>query len=204
MSNVHEFLPSEQNVVGERIHQMPLSGLFFVAPNRADDFRGFYSELELIPDLEQVLQTPFIVKQLNHARSETNVARGFHAEAWDKLVTVVHGSCACVWVDLRKDSSTFGQAVSLLLGDGDRATYGSVYVPKGIGNGYVVTLGPADYVYATDALYRERDPKYDVAISLFDPQLSVQWPVSRMEMILSQRDKQAVTLLELQQKGLLL
>lgn len=201
MSSILAFVPSQQSLVGERIHQMPIAGLYFLEPNRTDDFRGFYAELELIPDLEQVLKTPFVAKQVNHARSEPKVARGFHAEAWNKLITVTHGSCACVWVDVRQNSETFGQAVSLQLGEGEQATYGSVYVATGIANGYVVTAGPADYVYVTDALYRERDPQFDQAISLFDPDLNVQWPVPRMEMILSQRDKQAVTLAELRQKG---
>ena len=197
MSVIHSFAPSEQSIIGDRIYQMQLPGLYFVAAHRADDFRGFYAECALIPDLEHVLDRPFVAKQVNHARSEQHVARGFHAEAWNKLITVTHGTCACVWVDLRQHSSTFGQAVTLMLGDGEGATYGSVFVEKGIGNGYVVVEGPADYVYVTDALYRERDPQFDQAISLFDPELAIQWPVPRMDMVLSQRDKQAVTLQEL-------
>lgn len=202
MSGVLEFAPSQQTLVGERIHQMPLSGLYFIEPNRADDFRGFYAELAIIPDLEKVLHAPFVAKQVNHAHSELHVARGFHAEAWNKLITVITGTCACVWVDLRHDSPTFGQAVSLLLGNGQHAVYGSVYVEKGIGNGYVVTEGPADYVYVTDELYRDRDQKFDQATSLFDPELNIQWPVPRMDMILSQRDKQAITLDQLRKLGL--
>lgn len=201
MSNVLPFVPSAQTLVGDRIYQMPLANLYFIEPHRADDFRGFYAELQLLPDLEKILEQPFTVKQVNHARSERNVARGFHVEAWNKLVVVTRGSCACVWVDLRPERQTFGQAVSMTLGDGNGAVYGSVYVGSGIGNGYVVTDGPADYVYVTDALYRERDIQRDQAVSLFDPQLNIQWPVPRVEMILSQRDKQAVTLAALEQQS---
>lgn len=202
MSLVQEFLPSEQSRVSDRLHAMPLDGLFFLEAQRSDDFRGFYSELALIPDLDGFVGAPFVARQINHARSEHHVARGFHAESWNKLVTVTRGSCACVWVDLRQSSSTFGQAVSMTLGDAANAVYGSVYVGRGIGNGYVVVEGLADYVYVTDALYRERDPQFDQAISLFDPELNIQWPVPRMEMVLSQRDKQAITLNELRQKGM--
>lgn len=200
MPSVVAFKPSAETKVGERIYRMPLPDLYFIEAHRADDFRGFYAELELIPDLEHVLGRSFITKQTNHAHSEQNVARGFHAEAWNKLVTVTHGSCACVWVDLRIGTASFGQAVSLQLGTGAGATYGSVFVGTGIGNGYVVTEGPADYVYLTDALYRDRDPAFDRAISLFDPELAINWPVPRMDMVLSQRDKQAVTLAQLRQQ----
>jgi dTDP-4-dehydrorhamnose 3,5-epimerase len=89
----------------------------------------------------------------------------------------------------------------MLLGDGTADQYGSVYVSAGIGNGYVVTDGPADYIYLTDALYRDRDQKFDRAISLFDNELNIQWPVPRMEMVLSQRDKQALSLEDLRAKG---
>lgn len=202
MNAVTPFSPSEDTLVAERIHQMPFADMFFIAPNRADDFRGFYAETVIIPDLESVLGQSFAVKQLNHARSEANVARGFHAESWNKLITVIHGSCYCVWVDVRQTSPTFGQAVSLQLGDGVNSTYGSVYVGKGIANGYVVTVGPADYSYATDALYRDREVQFDAAISLFDSELNIEWPVPRMNMVLSQRDKQAMSLAQLREKGM--
>lgn len=202
MPGVLPFVPSEDTRRSERIYQMPLPDLYFVASHHSEDFRGFYAELTLLPDLEKVLGNPFAVKQLNHSRSEQNVARGLHAESWNKLITVIHGSCACVWVDVRQNSQTFGQAVSLQLGDDETAVRGSVYVGTGIANGYVVTNGPADYVYLTDALYRDRDPQYDQAISLFDQELNIQWPVPRMEMILSQRDKQAMSLAQLRQKAM--
>ncbi|MBP7875601.1 dTDP-4-dehydrorhamnose 3,5-epimerase family protein [Candidatus Woesebacteria bacterium] len=201
MQRVQPFLPSASTLIGDRIHRTPIADLLFIEANRTDDFRGFYAELGILPDLDKVIGRPFVVKQVNHARSEQNVARGFHAEDWDKLITVAHGVCSCVWVDLRRDSETFGMAVSMALGDGDGSVFGSVYVGRGIGNGYVVSTGPADYVYATNALYRERDPQFDQAISLFDPELNVEWPIPRLEMVLSQRDKQAITLAELQQKN---
>lgn len=200
MHHIATFQPTPSTQVAQRIHKLPLDGLYFIEPHRSDDFRGFYSELQLLPDLNAVLPAPFAVQQVNHARSEHNVARGFHAEDWNKIITVTRGTCACVWVDLRKDSTTFGQPFSLLMGDGQSALYGSVFVAKGIGNGYVVTEGPADYVYVTDALYRDRDPQFDQAISLFDNELNIQWPVPRMNMVLSQRDKQAISLAELRQK----
>lgn len=200
MTSVQAFVPSSASLIDKRIHRMPINDLYFIEAERNDDFRGYYAELELIPDLEVILGRPFVTKQVNHAHSEQNVARGFHAEAWNKLITVTHGTCTCVWVDLRPDSEQFGQAVSMTLGTDQSAIYGSVFVGRGIGNGYVVTTGPADYVYLTDELYRDRDVAFDRAISLFDPELNIDWPVPRMEIILSQRDKQAITLAQLRQQ----
>src|SRR5664280_552626 len=42
------------------------------------------------------------------------VTRGFHAEPWDKLVSVLHGEAFGCWVDLRA-GDTFGTVVSVPL-----------------------------------------------------------------------------------------
>lgn len=190
------FQPSEKYQVAERIFRMPLENMFFIEAPKNEDFRGFYSELSIIPDLSAQLDKKFIPLQWNHAHSVTKVARGFHAEQWNKLVTVVHGTCFCAWVDLRPTSATYGQAVTMILGN-ETEVYGSVFVPQGVGNAYLVTQGPAEYIYATDGIYRDRDPRYDVAVSLFDDDIGIEWPIPRLEMILSQRDKQAVKLRDL-------
>ncbi len=187
------FVPSNENRVAERIYQTALPGLLFVEAPKNSDFRGFYSEIALVPDLESIIGKPFAIRQTNLAHSVANVARGFHAEQWNKLITVVRGEAFCAWVDVRTDSPTFGNSVTMTMGE-TMSTYGSMFVSQGIANGYVVTQGPADYYYLTDGLYRERDSTFDVAVSLFDSEINIEWPIPRMEMILSQRDKQAITL----------
>ncbi len=189
------FEPTSDNQLSERIFKTPVEGLFFVAAPKHEDFRGFYAEVAIIPDIEAVLGKPFSILQTNLNHSVTNVARGLHAEQWNKLVTVVHGQAFCAWVDVRPESDTFGECVTMIMGE-SMSKNGSMFVSQGIANGYVVTQGPADYHYLTDGLYRDRDSAFDVSLSLFDNQINIEWPVPRMEMILSQRDKQAITLQE--------
>lgn len=187
------FVPDSSTQIAERIHQMPIPGLFFVEAPKHEDFRGFYAETAIIPDLASIIGFDFSVKQSNLSRSVTNVARGFHAEAWNKLITILHGTVFCAWVDVRAGSQTFGQSVTMRMGT-DQAQFGSVFISTGIANGYVVEDGPADYFYLTDALYRDRDVTHDVSLSLFDEEVAIEWPVPRMEMLLSQRDKQSISL----------
>lgn len=176
---------------------MPLAGLWYIEPVIHRDFRGFYTELSILPDISAMVGSVFEAKQMNLAHSETHVARGFHAEQWDKIVTVVTGEAFCAWVDLREHSPTFGDSVSMLLGSTPEAQLGSVYISRGFGNGYVVTQGPMDYVYVTNALYRERELHNDRAIALLDPELGIPWPMTGLDMMMSQRDKQAISLNEL-------
>ncbi|MGH8910819.1 MAG: dTDP-4-dehydrorhamnose 3,5-epimerase family protein, partial [Egibacteraceae bacterium] len=50
-------------------------------------------------------------------RWQPSVLRGFHAEAWDKLVYVVAGLAFAAVADIRPRSPTFGQVRAFVLGE---------------------------------------------------------------------------------------
>jgi dTDP-4-dehydrorhamnose 3,5-epimerase len=185
------FTPSSENQVGEYLYQMPLEGLLYIAHKRADDQRGFYSELDRLPEIESYLGLDFHIRQINLSHSNPNVIRGFHTENWNKLLTVVHGACFCAWADFRHDSPSLGQVVTLTMGVEPPHAFGSVFVSSGIANSFCAAFGTVDYLYSVDALYADRDTSGDMAISLFDPDLNVTWPIAREEMVISQRDLDA-------------
>ncbi len=191
------YTPKESLQVGESIYSSKLEGLFFLESKKFDDERGYYAELARIPELDALRGVEFCTKQVNIARSSQNVARGIHSENWNKLVTVTNGVAFCALVDLRPTSKTFGVFETILLGVGKDALHGSVFIPSGIGNSLCVVEGPVDYLYYVDKLYKDRDPSGDKALSLFDPDLAISWPIAKEEMILSQRDQNTVTLKEL-------
>lgn len=190
----HAFQPSSENQISEHIFQTPIQGLLFIQHTRAHDERGFYAELAHIPEIERITKQSFPIKQLNVSQSVQNVIRGFHAENWNKLATVMTGSCFCAWADLRPSSPTFKQAVTMQLGVSNNSIFGSVFIEKGIGNSFCVTSGPVNYVYAVDQLYADRDTSGDVAISLFDPELAIEWPIPKSELIISGRDLDSLSL----------
>lgn len=190
------FLPTEDNKVAERIYKTTIDGLYYIAHATYTDERGFFSELAQIPELEQVTGQKFIVKQINQTQSVKNVARGIHAEDWNKYVTVIMGKSLIVIVDVRPESKTFGKKEYFILGFGSDALDGSLYIPAGAGNSFFVLEDPFNYVYFVDKLYKDRDPKGDLAISLFDKDLAIAWPVPSEQMIISDRDKDSVMLRE--------
>jgi len=191
------FTPTKDLEVAHGIFRTQLAGLYFIASTKQSDDRGYYSELVRLPELDAIRNTAFVVAQVNIARSLENVARGIHAENWNKLVTVTNGTAFCAFADIRPESQTFGQVETVLLGQSTEALHGSFFIEKGIGNSLCVTAGPVDYIYYVDALYKDRDTTYDRAVSLFDPDLAINWPLSKEEMIISDRDKDAVTVQEL-------
>jgi len=191
---IHNYLPTPENLLANGIYQTPLAGLFFIAYQPQRDERGFYAELSRLPEIEAVTERPFVIKQINLSSSKQNVIRGFHAESWNKLITIMTGTAFCVWVDVRPNSPTFGEAVTMTMGESESAVQGSMFVSSGLANSFCVLTGPLNYIYAVDALYQNRDPSGDVAISLFDPDLNIPWPIPKAQLIFSPRDAQAVTL----------
>jgi dTDP-4-dehydrorhamnose 3,5-epimerase len=193
---VHKFTPNKQNQISEFVYKMPIEGLLFIKHKLFSDDRGFYAELSRIPELDDVLGTPFTVKQMNLSHSFKNVIRGFHAEDWNKLLTVTQGVVFAAWADIRTNSETFGEVVTMEVGKDNGTPWGSVYVAKGIANSFCTLTDKADYLYAVDQLYADRDTSHDVAISLFDKDLGVEWPLSPNQMIISDRDRSSVTVRE--------
>lgn len=188
------FQPKKELEVIEGIFKTDIKGVWYLERKQFSDERGFFSEVAHIYKIEKLIGSPFIIKQVNHSRSTEHVTRGMHAEDWKKLITVANGAAFCALADVRPNSNDFGKVVSFNLGFGEGYLPGSLFVEEGVANSFCVVKGSVDYFYGVDRLYSERDPKGDVAISLFDPDLKIEWPLSREQMILSDRDRQSVTL----------
>lgn len=190
------YQPTEENKVKEGVYKTAINGLFYIERPIHSDNRGFFSEVVKVPELEEVTGTTFEVKQVNHARSEQNVIRGIHAEGWNKYVCIISGTCFAAIVDVRPESETFGKKEYFIMGDREDALKGCLFLPSGVGNSVCVLEGPLDYLYLVDRLYKDRDTKGDVAISVFDPDINIEWPLERDKMIISERDTNAITLRE--------
>lgn len=114
----------------------------------------------------------------NAARGTT---RGVHAEPWDKLISVVHGSAFCAWVDLR-EGATFGTVVTLEL-----AVNQAVFVPRGVGNSYQALEDDTIYSYLVNEHW-SADANYTY-VNLADETLAIDWPIPLAEAELSEKDR---------------
>lgn len=111
-------------------------------------------------------------QQLNVTTSGRGVIRGLHGEAMTKLVSVAAGSAFGAYVDARSSSPTYARVVTVELVPGV-----AVLVPPGVCNGFQATTagGPTPYVYCFD---EEWEPGMaGVAVSAFDPDLGIDWPI---------------------------
>ena len=193
----HSYQPTPDLHLDNGIYTTSIDGLYYIKHQPHQDKRGFYSELARIPEIDSHLVKPFTIKQFNHSHSVANSIRGFHAESWRKLITITHGWAMSVLVDIRTGSKTFLKKEQFILGYSEHALTGSLFVLEGIANSFCVTEGEVDYIYSVDQLYRDRNTSGDQAVSLFDPDIGVTWPLDKDKMIISDRDQNATTLRQL-------
>ena len=95
---------------------------------------------------------------------------------------VLEGEILDVAVDLRKNSPTYGQHVSVVLSAQNKK---QLMVPHGFAHGFSVLSETASVMYKVDQLYHkesERGIRYD------DPTLAIDWQVSQEEVIVSDKD----------------
>lgn len=162
-----------------------IPGLLIFDVTRVEDERGYYQETyqkeKLVaagmPEGFNVVQTSTSYNKI------AGVTRGFHAEPWDKYLTVIKGKVFAAWVDLRKGES-FGQTASIEVKPGV-----AVFVPQGVGNAFQVLEDDTYYLYSVSAhwsadLYDE----YCFA-NLADPEIGMDWPIPLDQAIMSDRDR---------------
>lgn len=166
------------------IIEFPIKGLKLIKLKAFHDERGFFTErFNLTKFKELGLPTEFV--QDNFSRSKYGVLRGLHYQmdpAQGKLVTCLSGEIFDVAVDIRKDSPTYGQHVSVTM-KGDEPSW--FWIPTGFAHGFCVTSKEgADVLYKVDAVY---NPKSEKSFLWSSNSIKIQWPVENP--LLSLKDK---------------
>lgn len=162
-----------------------IEGLVIIEPRVFGDSRGYFFESYNARDFAQVADITFV--QDNESRSCYGVVRGLHFQkppyAQSKLVRVVEGRVLDVAVDIRRNSPTYGQHVSIeLTADNHR----QLFLPQGMAHGFAVLSETAVFQYKCDNLYH---PESEGAIAWNDPTLAIDWHLPAADVILSDKDK---------------
>ena len=174
-----------------KVTRLTLDGLLLIELDVNGDERGFFVERFNLERFQaEGLPTHFV--QDNHSRSRPGVVRGLHYQhtpAQGKLVGVTCGRIFDVVLDVRLDSTTYGQTHTTELSDMNGRL---LWVPCGFAHGFCV-LGdtPADLLYKVDAPY---NPDGEDGILWNDPKLAIAWPAERP--IVSARDQAMPTFAE--------
>ena len=164
-----------------KVTETAIPGLFVISLVVHGDNRGWFKENYQKQKMEALGLPSFNVVQNNFSfNAEKGVTRGLHAEPWEKFISVANGKVFGAWVDLRAGDS-FGKTFSIEITP-DIA----IFVPRGVANGYQTLEPNITYTYLVNEHWSP-DAKYTF-VNLFDPELSINWPISKEESITSDKD----------------
>lgn len=171
-----------------QITKTPLEGCFIIENRIFGDDRGYFLESFNAGTFEKLtgITTPFV--QDNQSYSSYGVLRGLHYQAGEhaqaKLVRVLQGKVLDVVVDLRQGSPSYGQHFTIELSDDNKQ---QLYVPRGMGHGFVVLSETASFFYKCDNLYNKAS---EGGIMFNDADLAIDWKVPASAMVLSDKDRE--------------
>lgn len=168
-----------------------IEGAYLLRPKIFGDNRGHFFESwnkKLFQDIG--IDEDFV--QDNCSESFRYTLRGLHYQvgesAQGKFVGVCSGEVFDVFVDLRKNSPTYGQwdGYTLSTHQHDR-----LWIPAGCAHGFLVLSETADFVYKCTKYY---DPKSERTLMWDDPDLGILWPIgNNIVPFLSKKDEQGVS-----------
>ena len=165
-----------------------IKGVYVIEPKVFNDSRGYFFETWKKEEFDNhVGKIEFV--QENESKSSFGVLRGLHYQKGEfsqaKLVRVIKGKVLDVAVDIRRSSPTFGQYVMAELSEENKRQF---FIPRGFAHGFLVLSQEAIFTYKVDNVYA---PQAEAGICWHDPQLGIDWPISREEVLTSEKDEKA-------------
>jgi dTDP-4-dehydrorhamnose 3,5-epimerase len=166
-------------------HTTDIPGLLIFDVTLVGDERGYFQEKYQKAKLVAAgMPESFnIVQNSLSYNKEKGVTRGFHAEPWDKYISVVTGKVFAAYVDLRK-GPTFGLVVTVEI-DANKA----VFLPRGVANSFQTLEPNTYYLYSVNAHWSADNYDKYLFANLADPKIGVTWPIPLDKATMSERDK---------------
>lgn len=166
-------------------HTTAIPGLLIFDVTEVGDERGYFQEKYQKAKLVAAgMPESFTVVQNSLSyNKDAGVTRGFHAEPWDKYISVVTGKVFAAYVDLRAGDS-FGAIVTVEI-----TPNVAVFLPEGVANSFQTLEPNTYYLYSVNAHWSADNYDKYCFVNLADPTLNVMWPISLDTATLSDRDR---------------
>jgi len=172
------------------IKELEPKGVFEIQLESVCDNRGNFSR---VYDNKIFMDNDLNINWVQENRSYSihkNTIRGLHFQfnpfSETKLIRVVSGEIYDVFLDLRKNSDTFGQWNSIILSSNN---YKMVYIPRGFAHGYCTLTDNCEVLYKVDNYY---EPHKECGIKWNDPDLKINFPLTVDKPIVSYKDSNLI------------
>jgi len=163
-----------------------LEGCIVIEPKIFNDERGYFLESFNENTFQKGIGKQIHFVQDNQSYSTKGVLRGLHYQTGEhaqaKLVRVLQGEVLDVVVDLRPDSKTYGEYVSVLLSAENQK---QLFIPRGFAHGFLVVSETATFFYKCDNFYNKES---EGGIIYNDGSLNIDWKFPIEELIISDKD----------------
>ena len=155
-----------------KVTKCPIEGLYVIEPTVHGDKRGYFMETYNLNDMKEAgLDMNFV--QDNQSSSVKGVLRGLHFQKQypqGKLVRAIRGTVFDVAVDLRSESSTYGQWYGIELSEENHKMF---YISEGFAHGFLVLSDLAEFCYKVTDFWHPGD---ESGLAWNDPEIGIQWP----------------------------
>jgi dTDP-4-dehydrorhamnose 3,5-epimerase len=152
-----------------------LKGAFIIYLDRKQDSRGFFARAFCQDEFKAYGLKP-VIAQANIAHNlRKGTVRGMHFQfppaAETKLVRCTRGAILDTIVDLRPESTTYFQHVSVELNEDNHR---ALFIPERFAHGYQTLDDDTDTSYFVGEFY---SPSNEYGILYDDPRLGLRWPL---------------------------
>jgi dTDP-4-dehydrorhamnose 3,5-epimerase len=163
------------------------------SPVWSDD-RGFFREWFKAQDVKSATGRHFAIEQANVSVSSEGTLRGIHYSiapgGQAKWITCVSGSIKDVIVDIRPNSSTFGNWIEVELSG---KSGNAVFISEGLGHGFLALEDNTAVAYLVSTPF---SPTNEFEIDPLDKNIGINWGMDPSSLKISEKDRKAPTLAE--------
>jgi dTDP-4-dehydrorhamnose 3,5-epimerase len=171
-----------------------LKGAFIIDLDRKTDERGFFARAFCQKEFRDHGLKSVIAQANVASNAKRGTLRGMHFQyppaAESKLVRCTRGAILDIIVDLRPESPTYLEHISVELNE-DNMT--ALYVPERFAHGYQVLRDNTDTSYQVGEFYT---PNAESGLRHDDPRLGLKWPLPVSE--ISSKDREFRLLYEVE------
>lgn len=162
-----------------------LAGAFIIDLERREDSRGFFAREFCQDEFKAHGLKPLVVQANLAFNAKAGTVRGMHFQyppaAETKLVRCVRGAIVDIIVDLRPESPTYLQHISVELSEDN---WRALYVPERFAHGYQALRDDTVTSYHVGEFYT---PSAEGGLLHDDPALGLKWPMPIS--VISEKDR---------------
>lgn len=156
-------------------YETKLKGAYVIEIEPKEDERGFFARTFCQKEFQHYGLKPMIAQTNLAFNNKKGTLRGMHFQyppaAETKLVRCIRGAILDIIVDLRPESETYLQHISVELNEDN---YLSLYVPERFAHGYQVLQDNTETSYQVGEFYT---PDTEGGLMYNDPDLGLEWPL---------------------------